>query len=82
VSLEDEFVIRFIMGEVVILFLLIIFSSEAIYSMFIKNSFKDIISSFKNEEFYWGVGLRIFLGRWLVILALIFVVIRMCEKYL
>ncbi len=70
------------MGEVIILFLLIIFSAEAIYSMFIKNSFKDLISSFKNEEFYWGVDLRLFLGRWLVIYFLIYVVIRMCEKYL
>jgi amino acid permease len=70
------------MGEIVILFLLIILSTEAVYSMFIKNSFKDLISSFKNEEFYWGVDLRIFLGRWLAILALIFVVIRMCAKYL
>jgi len=70
------------MGEVIILFLLIILSSEAIYSMFIKNSFKSIISSFKNGNMYKGVNFRLFLGRWLAISALIYVVIRMCEKYL
>jgi amino acid permease len=70
------------MGEIVILFLLIILSTEAVYSMFIKNSFKDLISSFKNGDMYKGVNFRLFSGRWLAILALIFVVIRMCAKYL